>query len=72
MQDDIKLWHDWLWVNDRSFDRKGDFVYGNQRGVPYKMGRVSVPGPLEWTLGGEWRTEQLYAEKMSAIGVTPG
>ena len=72
VMDDIRLWYDRLWVNDRGFDRKGDFVYGNQRGVPYKMCRVEVPGPLEWTLGREWRTEQLYSEKMFAIGVTPG
>lgn len=72
VKDDLKVWPDHLWVNDRGFDGEGNFVYGNQRGVPYKMRRVAAAGPLEWTLGAEFRTKELYAEKMSAIGVTPG
>ncbi|CAN0230912.1 unnamed protein product [Ectocarpus sp. 8 AP-2014] len=72
VKDDLRLWPDRLWVNDRGFDRQGNFVYGNQRDVPYKMRRVTAGGPLEWTLGTRHRTEKTYAEKMSAIGVTPG
>ncbi|CAM9292442.1 unnamed protein product [Laminaria digitata] len=72
VKDDLKVWPNHLWVNDRGFDREGNFVYGNQRGVPYKMRRVVAGGPLEWTLGAECRTKELYAQKMSAIGVTPG
>lgn len=72
IKDNLKLWRDRLWVNDRGFDRDGSFVYGNQRGVPYKMRRVVSPGPLEWTLGEGCRTAEAYAEKMAAIGVTPG
>lgn len=71
IKDDLRLWPDRLWVNDRGFDRQGNFVYGNQRGVPYKMRRVVEGGPLEWTLGERYRSEELYAEKMSAIGVVP-
>mmetsp|Transcript_10833 Transcript_10833/g.30439 ORF Transcript_10833/g.30439 Transcript_10833/m.30439 type:complete len:457 (-) Transcript_10833:368-1738(-) len=47
--DELSLWEDDFWINDRGFDPDtGDFVYGNQRGVPYKMRRVSslVP-PLD-------------------------
>ena len=40
--DELSLWEDDFWINDRGFDPDtGDFVYGNQRGVPYKMRRVS-------------------------------
>ena len=40
--DELSLWEDDFWINDRGFDSDtGDFVYGNQRGVPYKMRRVS-------------------------------
>ena len=72
VKDDLRLWSDQLWVNDRGFDRDGNFVYGNQRSVPYRMRRVVAPGPLAWTLGAEHRTKEAYAEKMSAIGVVPG
>lgn len=72
VKDDLRVWSDQLWVNDRGFDREGNFVYGNQRSVPYKMSRVVAPGPLAWTLGAEHRTKEAYAEKMSAIGVVPG
>lgn len=72
VKDDLRIWRDELWVNDRGFDREGNFVYGNQRGVPYKMRRVVDAGPLEWTLAERYRTPELYAEKMSAIGVTLG
>lgn len=72
VKDDLRIWNDHLWVNDRGFNREGNFVYGNQRGVPYKMRRVVAAGPLEWTLAERYRTPELYAAKMSAIGVTPG
>lgn len=72
VKDDLRIWPDQLWVNDRGFDRAGNFVYGNQRSVPYKMRRVAAPGPLAWTLGEQYRTKETYAEKMSAIGVVPG
>lgn len=72
VKDDLRVWREQLWVNDRGFDRAGNFVYGNQRSVPYKMRRVVAPGPLEWTLGERHRTKEAYAKKMSAIGVDPG
>ena len=66
VKDDLKLFRNQLWVNDRGFDAEvrknmsthdhgdaftlmcyplhfilqGNFVYGNQRGVPYKLKRV--------------------------------
>eukprot|EP00611_Tribonema_gayanum_P015195 TRINITY_DN27013_c0_g1_i1.p1 TRINITY_DN27013_c0_g1~~TRINITY_DN27013_c0_g1_i1.p1 ORF type:complete len:343 (-),score=75.77 TRINITY_DN27013_c0_g1_i1:91-1119(-) len=72
IKDDLKLFADELWVNDRGFARDGSFVYGNQRDVPYKMRRVTRGGALEWTLGSAHRTEQEYAERMLKIGVVPG
>ncbi|CAN0283947.1 unnamed protein product [Discosporangium mesarthrocarpum] len=72
VKDDLRLWPGRLWVNDRGYDRHGDFVYGNQRGVPYKLEATDPDHPLGWTLGEEYRTPETYAEKMAAIGVTPG
>eukprot|EP00953_Heterococcus_sp_UTEX-ZZ885_P027372 14684-Heterococcus_DN1.PRE.6 len=72
IKDDLKLWPAELWVNDRGYSRTGEFVYGNQRGVPYKMQRVQAEGALEWTLGAQYRTDSEYAARMAAIGVVPG
>ena len=50
--DDLRLDDDVLWINDCGYDMEGNFVYGNQRGVPYK--NVKVKGsecPLAWTMG---------------------
>ena len=59
-------------------------IYGNRNGIPYRMKRVAymeninsdggavtrrvVDSDLEWTLGEEWRTNELYNEKMNDIG----
>eukprot|EP00561_Arcocellulus_cornucervis_P005575 CAMPEP_0185813496 /NCGR_PEP_ID=MMETSP1322-20130828/11680_1 /TAXON_ID=265543 /ORGANISM="Minutocellus polymorphus, Strain RCC2270" /LENGTH=214 /DNA_ID=CAMNT_0028510167 /DNA_START=1 /DNA_END=645 /DNA_ORIENTATION=+ len=46
--DELSLWEDDFWINDRGFDPDtGDFVYGNQRGMPYQMRRVSSLVPLD-------------------------
>jgi hypothetical protein len=60
------------------------FIYGNQREVPYRLERVasmasvapSVPKPerhivntdLSWTLGADYRTEELYEGKLAKVG----
>ncbi|KAA8498300.1 hypothetical protein FVE85_5885 [Porphyridium purpureum] len=49
VKDDLILTGNELWVNDRGFDENGHFVYGNRRGVPYKMKRTSCNPHLEWT-----------------------
>jgi len=42
VRDDVALWADALWVNDRGSDAAtGEYVYGNIHGVPYKMQRVA-------------------------------
>lgn len=50
VMDDLLLTKEELWVADRGFDEHGNFVYGNRRGVPYKMKRVHPGGHAEWTL----------------------
>ena len=52
MTDDLRVCDDVLWINDCGYDMNGDFVYGNERGVPYKLERVDEQNPaLAWTLG---------------------
>ena len=41
VKDDVALWEDALWCNDRGEDLDGGYVYGNTRGVPYQMRRVA-------------------------------
>lgn len=40
VRDDVSLSEDALWCNDRGSNLDGSYVYGNIRGVPYKMDRV--------------------------------
>lgn len=50
VMDDLLLTSKELWVADRGFDDQNNFVYGNRRGVPYKMKRVKSGSDLSWTL----------------------
>ena len=48
VRDDVVLWKDALWVNDRASDAEtGDYVYGNIHDIPYKMQRVE---DAHWTV----------------------
>ena len=77
IRDQLSLWEDELWIHDRGFDPETmKYIYGNQRGVPYQLQRVSqitsgerfvVSQELRWTLGSDWRTEEEYLSKMNAI-----
>ena len=49
VRDDVALWPDALWVNDRGSTSTGEYVYGNCRGVPYKLDRVDAS---HWTATG--------------------
>lgn len=53
VMDDLLLTRNDLWVADRAFDTDGNFVYGNRRGIPYKMKRVPENGELSWTVNGD-------------------
>jgi CpeT/CpcT family (DUF1001) len=80
--DQLSLWQDEFWIHDRGFDPDtGAFIYGNQRGVPYQLERVTdlvvedgelkrqvVNVDLQWTLGPYWRTEEDYLAKLEAVG----
>ena len=58
IEDELSLWTDDFWINDRGFDPDtGDYVYGNRRGVPYQMRRV---------------TELLAAGEGVGVGLGPG
>jgi CpeT/CpcT family (DUF1001) len=42
IQDQLSLWEDQLWIHDRGYHpTTGEYIYGNQRGVPYRMQRVT-------------------------------
>ena len=77
--DQLSLYENTFYINDRGLDpESGAFIYGNQRGVPYRMERVAslnadrervvVDKELRWTMGKEWRTEAEYEEKLRAAG----
>jgi hypothetical protein len=82
IQDELSLWKNELWVNDRGYDAKTKaMVYGNWNGVPYKLKRVAsfqnseghlmreVFDPsLKWTLGPDYRLRDEYEQKMKSIG----
>jgi hypothetical protein len=76
--DQLSLYRDTFYINDRGLDPEtGDFIYGNHRGVPYRLERVTclangdrevVNDDLKWTMGERWRSEEEYDLKMNAIG----
>lgn len=84
IQDELSLWENELWVNDRGFNAEtGDMVYGNYLSIPYKMKRVAILEPSEdgfcrkivdstlgWTLGDHFRTNEEYQSKMEKIGIS--
>ena len=37
VKDDLKLWMNELWINDRVYDKQGNQLIGNSDGIPYKM-----------------------------------
>jgi hypothetical protein len=42
IKDQLSLWRDSLWIHDRGYNpATGAFIYGNQRGVPYRLQRVT-------------------------------
>jgi hypothetical protein len=82
IKDQLSLWSDELWIHDRGYDPDtGKFIYGNQKGVPYRLERVAAmthdadrldrqvaTQNLEWTLGPQFRTEQEYEAKLALVG----
>ena len=79
IRDQLSLWENEFWIHDRGYNPDtGDYIYGNQRGVPYKLKRVTridqqgqrqvVNPELQWTLGPDWRTQDEYQERMTLLG----
>lgn len=80
IKDQLSLSQNDFWIHDRGFNPEtGDYIYGNQRGVPYQLERVTCIHPdtgkreivhpqLQWTLGEAWRTEQEYQNYMDLVG----
>eukprot|EP00871_Galdieria_phlegrea_P001340 jgi/Galph1/2206/GphlegSOOS_G889.1 len=66
VKDDLILTKDNLWVNDRGFDDCQNYIYGNQRGIHYKMKRVLPGGDLEWTLG-KTNSKPLIAKEIEQL-----
>ena len=76
--DQLSLFDDVFYINDRGLDPEtGAFIYGNQRGVPYRLervatlhdnGRTIVNDDLAWTLGDSWRSPQEYDARIAAAG----
>jgi len=81
VKDEISMWEKYLWINDRGYDSQtGNLVYGNSVGVPYKLKRVAsilsraedrervvVDKELSWTLGENYRTDDIYEEKRRVL-----
>jgi len=83
IRDELSLWKNEFWINDRGLDPQNvsSFIYGNQRGIPYKLKRVTqnnnifrqwkprmIHDPkLAWTLGPDHRTEFDYQQMMNEI-----
>ena len=78
--DQLSLFDDVFYINDRGLDPDtGAFIYGNQRGVPYRLERVAtlrdserkiVNDDLAWTLGDTWRSREEYDARIAAAGGT--
>ena len=79
IKDQLSLWEDQFWIHDRGFNPETmDFIYGNQRGVPYRLerltnivndnGREVARKDLQWTMGPNWRTEEEYEAKLEVLG----
>eukprot|EP00980_Cylindrotheca_fusiformis_P013916 scaffold3618_cov129-Cylindrotheca_fusiformis.AAC.16 len=79
--DQLSLYRDTFYINDRGLDPEtGDYIYGNQAGVPYRLERVSrmissngkerevVREDLKWTMGPKWRSQDEYEMKIKGIG----
>ena len=37
VKDDLRLWKDALWINDRVYSKDGTLLIGNRDGIPYKL-----------------------------------
>jgi hypothetical protein len=40
IKDELRLWKDTLWINDRVYTLAGDLIIGNIDGIPYKFKKI--------------------------------
>ncbi|GJD12189.1 hypothetical protein Gasu2_62950 [Galdieria sulphuraria] len=67
VKDDLILTSHHLWVNDRGFDSCQNYIYGNQRGIHYKMKRVQSGDDLEWTMKATHRSKPDIAKAIEEL-----
>lgn len=78
IKDQLSLWEEALWIHDRGYNPDTmEFIYGNQKGIPYRLERVAnmdengrkvVDESLAWTMGSNFRTDEEYASKLKVVG----
>jgi CpeT/CpcT family (DUF1001) len=79
VRDQLSLYENEFWIHDRGYNPETmDFIYGNQKLVPYRLKRVSrimegttrtvINDQLKWTLGPEYRSEEEHQEKLKIVG----
>jgi hypothetical protein len=58
--DQLSLYPDVFYINDRGFDPlTGEFIYGNQRGVPYRLERVAHFHPIVSSSNSKGQVDQV-------------
>ena len=79
VRDQLTLLDNEFWIHDRGYNPNTmEFIYGNQKLIPYHLKRVTQILPntttrqvsndtLQWTLGPAYRTEQEYQQKLSVV-----
>jgi len=70
IQDELSLWQDELWINDRGFDANTkNIVYGNWKGVPYQMMRVANIEPNDTNIiPGQYRRTPVASDLSWTLG----
>jgi hypothetical protein len=79
IRDQLSLYELLFYIHDRGWDPDTmEYIYGNQRGVPYILERVtrryangtmiSVDPDLSWTIGSAYRSNEEYQQYMDQVG----
>lgn len=75
IKDELSLWQDEFWINDRGYDPDATteeggslpFIYGNQRGIPYKLQKVSnIQHVVQFAMTDEGVGESLVLDRTTA------
>jgi hypothetical protein len=82
IRDQLSLYEHLFYIHDRGWDPDTmEYIYGNQRGVPYLLERVTrryangtmilTDPDLSWTLGTAFRSSEEYRKYLDQIGGPP-